>query len=144
MQNIARKCNLKMQKYFQSLIWDNETGGHLNYITLHIRDKTMRDLLDQAFAKKFDSFFWYATILLVISQGIINAFNFSYDIPHKYPILIFLLPTLTFDLLLWGILKLFKHYKYSSKIIHFLLTLEICLFMNLSLRNLFPGINIDV
>ena len=65
----------KVKAWFKSLISDPSTGGHLNYITLHIRDETMRKKLEEELVKKFDAIYWIALCFAPITI-IINVFNY--------------------------------------------------------------------
>jgi hypothetical protein len=42
MEHKNKNCGTRVKTYFKSLIKSDETGGHFNYVTLHIRDLKLR------------------------------------------------------------------------------------------------------
>ena len=62
-------------KWLKLLIRDPETGGQLNYITLYIRDEGMRNQLEDALVKKFDSIY-YITLVVAIPSLILSLISY--------------------------------------------------------------------
>ena len=104
----------------------------------------MRDLMNEALAKKFDSIFWITQITTGIACLAVNIYNYCVQAPQREVGLFFLVPMLTANTIVWGICKCCKHYAHTSKIITLLYTIEFCCYINLSLRNILPpGIYVD-
>ena len=135
---------LRLKAYCRSFIRANETGGNLNYFTLYIRDKTMRILMDQALAKKFDSIFWITALTSGIFTIVVNVYNYIVKAPQSEVGLFLLTPTLGLMGIVWMICKCAKHYAHTSKGIILIYTTITCCYINFSLRDMMPpGIHVD-
>jgi hypothetical protein len=104
----------------------------------------MRSLMDQALAKKFDSIFWITGLTSGFFTIVVNVYNYIVKAPQSEVGLFMLAPMIGLNGIVWMICKCAKHYAHTSKVITVLYMIEICCYINFSLRDMMPpGIHVD-
>ena len=70
----CKKIAARVKQKFISGVRSEETGGILNYYTLHVRDKAIADEIIQDFEKKLDALSWlyYPVIFGVLILNMVN------------------------------------------------------------------------
>jgi len=110
----------------------------LNYITLKIRDKKMKEMLDEALVKKWESIYW-PMIIVSVFLLLSNIYNLAIKSSQSVPQMFLFIFQVGLNVGLWTILRYSKRNKYTSRIITILFTVEIVVYANLAMRNMLPS-----
>jgi len=122
----------------------------LNYITLKIRDKKMKEMLDEALVKKWESIYW--PMIIVVSLGLLfNIYNLlnksSQSVPQMFLQIFLIGVNVGFWTIIryWRIIKKQRPFKYTSIIIIIFYATIVTVYVNLAMRNLLPpGFPVDM
>jgi hypothetical protein len=100
--------------------------------------------MDDSLAKKFDSIFWH-TVTVTLFSLILNVANWIMGVSQSLPQMFLMVFQVGLNMTVWSVPKGLKKYKHTSKIIVFLYSAELCLYVNLAMRNIMPpGITVDM
>jgi hypothetical protein len=100
--------------------------------------------MHESLAKKFDSVFWSAVAITLLSL-IVNVANWIMGVSQSLPQMFLMVFQVGLNITVWSVPKGLKKYKHTSKIIAFIYTAELCIYVNLAMRNIMPpGITVDM
>ena len=134
----SRKIVNIIRQKFISGVRSEETGGLLNYYTLHVRDKAIAGYIVQNFESKVDAISWifYPVIFFVL---ILNIANYLGNQPQALATLFIYSINTGVCGIIWTILCCIPRAKqHTVKVVLLLNTIIISVLINLAYRNMLP------
>ena len=138
MIDCSKKIVNRIRQKFISGVRSEETGGLLNYYTLHVRDKAIAGYIVQNFESKVDAISWIF-YPLCFGITILNIANYLSNLPQALVTLfIYSINTVVCGIM-WTILCCIPSAKqHTAKVALLFNTIIISVLINLAYRNMLP------